>query len=93
MVDPGLRPGMGLLCDFTRVEGVATLEIAHECVRAAARLAARIGPFRAAVVNSRDANFGITNAAIVFARSVPGIEMAGFRNLEKAERWLSEPTA
>ena len=88
--DPRLCEGMGILGDFTRVEGIATLDVAYECVRVTARLIERIGPFRSAIVHSRPANAGITNAASVFARSIGGLELRSFYDLSDATAWLAE---
>lgn len=88
--DRRYRTGMNGLIDLRAVEGV---ELFGDDVRAGAELTTRLGDAfagaRWAVVASSDPTYGIARQFELMA-SDPRFEIRSFRDLESAERWLSE---
>lgn len=86
--DPRLENVLGVVGDWSRVEGVATMQVAFECVRILARIRERLTPLRLAIVVRRDANYGMANASTVYANTLPGVELRPFRSVPDATTWL-----
>jgi hypothetical protein len=52
-------------------------------------LGQRLGPFRCAILTTRDASFGMARMAAILAEATPA-EVRPFRALDQAEAWLLE---
>jgi hypothetical protein len=88
LTEPGLRAGLSLLSDHSKLEFIATTALVRSMPPLLIQLGQRLGPFRCAVVVPRDASYGMARIAEVVTEASPA-EVRAFRSLEEAETWLA----
>jgi hypothetical protein len=85
--DPQFQPGMKVLWDARDARPDVTADDVRWIVHFVARHREARGKGRSAVVTGRDVDYGMARIAQVHLEPLP-IELAVFRELEEAERWL-----
>jgi hypothetical protein len=85
--DPGFRPGMNTLCDFSAANSTPTMAELHEIVSLVERHSSAIGKKKLAVVAPRPVTFGVARQFQTLAESGP-LDVAVFKDRRAALGWL-----
>jgi len=85
--DPQFAPGMNVLCDLRNARTDLTPGDIRRIVDFVSRHREARGLGRSAVVAGRDVDYGMARIAQVHLEPL-GVELAVFRDLQEAERWL-----
>ena len=85
--DPGFRPGLNTLCDFSAATSTPTMAELHEIVSVVERHAAEIGKKKLAVVAPRPVTFGVARQFQTLADTGP-LDVGVFKDRRAALGWL-----
>jgi hypothetical protein len=85
--DPGFRPGLRTLCDFSEVTSTPTMKELREIVSILDEHAAAIGKKKLAVIASRPVTFGVARQFQTLADFGP-LDVEVFRDRRAALGWL-----
>jgi hypothetical protein len=85
--DPGFRPGLNTLCDFSAATSTPTMAELHEIVSIVERHSAAIGKKKLAVVAPRPVTFGVARRFQTLADTGP-LDVGVFRDRRAALGWL-----
>lgn len=93
LADPAVGPGIHLLSDHSQLCDAATTPLVKEVISLLKRIGERVGPFKCAVVVTRDVSFGMARMAEAYADGTAA-RVRAFRAMAQAEAWLhDEPAA
>ena len=85
--DPGFRPGMNTLCDFSEANSTPTMAELHEIVSLVERHSSAIGKKKLAVVAPRPVTFGVARQFQTLADTGP-LDVGVFKDRRAALGWL-----
>ena len=85
--DPGFRPGLNTLCDFSAATSTPTMAELHEIVSIVDRHSAAIGKKKLAMVAPRPVTFGVARQFQTLADTGP-LDVGVFKDRRAALGWL-----
>jgi hypothetical protein len=85
--DPGFRPGLNTLCDFSAATSTPTMAELHEIVSIVERHSAAIGTKKLAMVAPRPVTFGVARQFQTLADTGP-LDVGVFKDRRAALGWL-----